>query len=333
MDLSTKYLGLKLRNPVIVGSSGLTDSAEKIADLEKSGAGAVVLKSIFEEEISMEYEQVLNEEAPSPYKDDYLDYFDYKIKEQNLSQYIKLISEAKKKVNIPIIASINCNSSHEWTYFAKKIEEAGADALELNIFILPSTMEKSIDDIDQAYLEIINNVKNIINIPLAIKISYYFSNLGRAIKVLSKTGVQGIVLFNRFYSPDIDLDKMEIVSTNVLSTPKELSTSLRWIGIMANRVKCDLAASTGVHDGKAVAKQLLAGADAVQLVSTLYKNGPEYLQTIIKDLESWMMEKGFDSINDFRGKLSQEEYLNPALYERVQFMKYFGDRDKYNSES
>ncbi|MCK4569930.1 MAG: dihydroorotate dehydrogenase-like protein, partial [Bacteroidales bacterium] len=244
-------------------------------------------------------------------------------------QYIKLISEAKQKVKIPLIASINCNSSYEWTYFAKKIEEAGADALELNIFILPSTMDKSIEDIDHTYLEIINNVKNIIKIPLAIKISYYFSNLGRAIKVLSKTGVQGIVLFNRFYSPDIDLDKLEIISTNVLSTPQELSTSLRWIGIMANRIKCDLAASTGVHDGKAVIKQLLAGADAVQMVSSFYKNGPEYLKTVIQEIEEWMTEKGFGSIDDFRGKLSQEQYVNPTLFERVQFMKYFSDRDKY----
>ena len=329
MDLSTKYLGLELKNPVIVGSSGLTDSTKKIADLEKFGAGAVVLKSIFEEEITMEYEKVLAEEAPSRYKDDYLDYFDYKIKEQNITNYIKLIADAKKAVKIPIIASINCNSSHEWTYFATKIEEAGADALELNIFVLPSTLDKSIEDIDHVYLEIINNVKNIIKIPLSIKISYYFSNLGRAIKVLSKTGVEGIVLFNRFYSPDIDLDKMEIISTNVLSTPQELSTSLRWIGIMANRIKCDLAASTGVHDGKAVIKQLLAGADAVQMVSCLYQNGPEYLKTVITEIEEWMTEKGFDSVDDFRGKLSQEQFVNPTLYERVQFMKYFSDRDKY----
>ena len=152
MDLSTKYLGLELKNPIIVGSSGLTDSVKKIADLEKYGAGAVVLKSIFEEEITMEYEKVLAEEAPSRYKDDYLDYFDYKIKEQNLTKYIKLISDAKQKVKIPIIASINCTSSHEWTYFAKKIEEAGADALELNIFIIPSTLDKSLDDIDHVYL-------------------------------------------------------------------------------------------------------------------------------------------------------------------------------------
>jgi dihydroorotate dehydrogenase (fumarate) len=277
----------------------------------------------------MEYEKVLAEEAPSRYKDDYLDYFDYKIKEQNIKNYIKLIADAKKAVSIPIIASINCTSSHEWTYFAQKIEEAGADALELNIFIMPSTLDKSIEDIDHVYLEIINNVKNLIKIPLAVKISYYFSNLGRAINVLSKTGVNGIVLFNRFYSPDIDIDKMEVTSTNVFSTPAELPTSLRWIGIMANRVKCDLAASTGVHDGKAVVKQILAGADAVQMVSTLYANGPEYLKTIINEVEDWMSEKGFETIGDFKGKLSQEQYVEPALYERVQFMKYFSDRDKY----
>lgn len=329
MDLSTTYLGLELKTPVIVGSSGLTDSVAKIEELEKHGAGAVVLKSIFEEEITMEYEKVLAEEAPSRYKDDYLDYFDYKIKEQNVGEYIKLIKDAKKKVTIPLIASINCSSSHEWTYFAAKIEEAGADALELNMFILPSTLHKSIDDIDHIYLEIINNVKNAISIPLSIKISYYFSNLGRAITVLSKTGIQGMVLFNRFYSPDIDLDKMEIISTNVFSTPQELSTSLRWIGIMANRVKCDLAASTGVHDGKAVVKQLLAGADAVQMVSALYKNGPEYLEKVMEEIQGWMKEKGFDSIQDFKGSLSQERFVNPTLYERVQFMKYFSDREKY----
>lgn len=329
MDLSVKYLGLDLRNPVIVGSSGLTDNVKKIEEFEKYGAGAVVLKSIFEEEITLEYEKVLAEEAPSRYKDDYLDYFDYKIKEDNIKNYIKLISNAKKTVKIPVIASINCTSSHEWAYFAGKIEEAGADALELNIFIMPSTLQKSLDDIDHVYLEIINNVKNIANIPVSIKISYYFSNLGRAIKVLSKTGVQGIVLFNRFYSPDIDLDKMELTATNVFSTPQELPTSLRWIGIMANRVKCDLAASTGVHDGKAVIKQLLAGANAVQMVSALYKNGPEYVQTVLEEIEDWMKDKGYESIDEFKGKLSQEQYVEPTLYERVQFMKYFSDREKY----
>jgi len=330
MDLSVKYLGLELRNPLIVGSSGLTDSVDKIVELEKYGAGAVVLKSIFEEEIRMEYEHVLEEEAPSRYKDDYLDYFDYKIKERNVTKYIKLIADTKKKVKIPVIASINCTSSYEWTYYTKKIEEAGADALELNIYILPSTLDKTIDEIEQTYLEIISMVKGETNMPVSIKISCFFSNLARAIKQLSKTGVDGIVLFNRFYSPDIDTDKMELVSTNVLSRPEEISHSLRWIGIMASRVKCDLAASTGVHDGKATVKQLLAGADAVQCVSALYKNGPAYLATMLKELKDWMKEKGFEKISDFKGKLSQEQYLNPSLYERVQFMKYFSDREKYH---
>jgi len=306
-DLSTSYLGLQLKTPVIVGSSGLTDKAEKIAELEKSGAGAVVLKSIFEEEITLEYEQMLREEASGRYKDDYLDYFDYKIKEVNVDNYIKLISQAKKLTSIPIIGSINCSSSHEWTYFAKKIEEAGADALELNIFILPSNLNKSAADIERLHLEIIQGVLSQVKIPVSVKMSYYFANLASFIEQLSKLRIAGLVLFNRTYSLDIDTDKLEVTGTNVLSTAKELPTSLRWIAIMANRVKCDLAASTGIHTSEAVVKQLLAGANAVQVVSALYEKGPEYLKEIISGLEKWMDEKDFDNIDDFRGKLSQEK--------------------------
>ncbi len=327
-DLSTTYLGLQLTSPVITGSSGLTDKVEKIIELEKNGAGAVVLKSIFEEEITMEYEQMLREEAPSRYKDDYLDYFDYKIKEVNLNNYLNLIIDAKKKTEIPIIGSINCNSSHEWTFFARKIEEAGADAIELNVFILPSDLTRTADGIEKTFLEIIQNIKNTVNIPIAVKMSYYFSNLAAFLQELSRTQIAGLVLFNRSYSPDIDLDKMEVIGTNVLSTPKELPTSLRWIGIMANRVKCDLAASTGIHDGQAVVKQLLAGANAVQVVSALYEHGVDYLKQMLGDVENWMDEKGYEKIDDFRGMLSQEQFVNPSLYERVQFMKYFSDRDK-----
>ena len=326
MDLSTSYLGLELKSPVVIGSSGLTDSVEKIVALEKYGAGAVVLKSIFEEEISMEYEKILEEEASTRYKDDYLDYFDYKIKQDNLNKYINLIAQAKKKVDIPVIGSINCTSSHEWTHFAKQVQKAGADALELNIFINPAKLDLTHEKVIQTYLEIINNMKNEIKIPLSIKMSCYFTNLANTIETISRTGIKGIVLFNRFYSPDIDIDKMEIIATNVLSNSDELPQSLRWIGIMANRVKCDLAASTGIHDGVAVIKEILAGANAVQVVSSLYKNGPEYLETILGELNSWMEKKGYKSIDEFRGKMSQEKYVNPALYERVQFMKYFSDR-------
>jgi dihydroorotate dehydrogenase (fumarate) len=327
-DLTTTYLGLKLQTPIIVGSSGLTDKAEKIALLEKYGAGAVVLKSIFEEEIMMEYDHLVNEEAPGRYKDDYLDYLDYRIKEVNLGNYLDLIVQARRMIKIPVIASINCSTTHEWTYFSKKIQEAGADALELNIFILPSVLNQSAENIERTYLDIIRSVRNEIKIPLAVKMSYYFSNLAGMITELSHCNIAGLVLFNRSYSPDIDIEKLEITSAGVFSSPKDLPVSLRWIAIMANRVKCDLAASTGVHDGKAVVKQLLAGANAVQVVSALYENGPEYLETMIKELREWMERKKYLRIDDFRGLLSQERQVNPALFERVQFMKYFSDRDK-----
>jgi dihydroorotate dehydrogenase (fumarate) len=327
-DLTTTYLGLKLPTPIIAGSSGLTDRPEKIAVLENYGAGAVVLKSIFEEEILMEYEKVLSEEASGRYKDDYLDYFDYRIKQTNIENYLDLIIQAKKAVKIPVIASINCNTTHEWTYFAKKIQEAGADALELNIFIMPSILARSPENIEQTYLEIIRSVRKEIKIPLSVKMSYYFSNLAGMIAELSHCNIAGLVLFNRSYSPDIDIDKLEITSANVLSSPKDLPVSLRWIAIMANRVRCDLAASTGVHDGKAVVKQLLAGANAVQVVSALYEKGPEFLKTMLKELSDWMINKNYGKIDEFRGLLSQERQVNPALFERVQFMKYFSDRDK-----
>jgi dihydroorotate dehydrogenase (fumarate) len=327
-DLTTSYLGLKLTSPVIIGASGLTDKASKIGDLEKYGAGAVVLKSIFEEEILLEYEEILSKEAPSRYKDDYLDYFDYRIKEINLENYLRLVIDAKKTTTIPVIASINCVTGHEWTYFAKKLEEAGADALELNIFILPSDLSKSAEDVEKTYLEIIQAVKNEIKIPLSVKMSYFFSNLAGMISKLSRCKIAGLVLFNRFYNFDIDVQKLEVGSANVLSSPQDLPISLRWIAIMANRVKCDLAASTGIHNGEAVIKTLLAGANAVQVVSVIYKHGPQYIHTLLEELSDWMAEKRFDSIKDFRGLLSQERHINPSLFERVQFMKYFSDRGK-----
>jgi dihydroorotate dehydrogenase (fumarate) len=324
IDLSVKYLGLQLKNPLIVGSCGLTNSLEDIKNLEKKGAGAVVLKSIFEEEIRLEYEKEMNNVSFDDSNLEYYDYFDYQIKENNIKKYITLIDACKKNVKIPIIASINCNSSDEWTFFAKKIQEAGADALELNAFFLPSDLDRSAQETENIYFSLIENVKKEVTIPVSLKISYYFSNLASFIKKISEK-VEGIVLFNRFYSPDIDIENRKIISTHVLSSPTELSVSLRWIAIMANRVSCDLAASTGVHDGEAMIKQLLVGADAVQAVSTFYKNGVSYLKNMIEDLELWMKENGYKSINDFKGSMSQAKSINPAAIERVQFMKYFGD--------
>ncbi len=263
-DLSTTYLGLKLRNPIIAGSSTLTGKVDKIKTLEDSGAGAVVLKSIFEEEITLEYEKIVEEETPNRYKDDYLDYLDYRIKQENLSNYIKLITEAKKAVQIPVIASINCNSVYEWSYFAKTIQESGADAIELNLFIMPSDVKKSSLENEAMYLKIIDSVKSKVTIPVAVKISYYFSSLAGMIKTISDSGVQGIVMFNRFFSPDINIHKMEITGNHVFSSPAEIAMPLRWTAIMANRVHCNLCASTGIHEGEDVIKMILAGANAVQ---------------------------------------------------------------------
>ena len=325
-DLSTQYLGMKLKNPVIAGSSGLTNSAKSIQDLEQSGAGAVVLKSIFEEEIAFEYEDILQEASAEGVNLDQFDYYDFHIKGEKLDKYTSLIEESKKNVSIPVIASINCVYSHEWTSFAKQLQTAGADALELNMFFLPSEFNRSSEEKEKAYFQIIEKVQKEVTIPIALKISYYFSNLGPMIQKLSETGIAGLVLFNRFYSPDFDIDKMEVVSSNVFSAPSDLPISLRWIAIMAERVSCDLAASTGVHDGTALIKQILAGANAVQVASTLYKNGKGQIADMLNTLEAWMDKKSYSSLSDFRGKMSQAKSSNPAAYERVQFMKYFGGK-------
>ncbi len=193
---------------------------------------------------------------------------------------------------------------------------------------MPTDLERSSGETEQIYFDIIRNVKKEVNIPVSLKISYYFSNLTKIVKQLSETEIDGLVLFNRFYSPDFDLDNRRVISTNVLSSPEDLSISLRWIAIMANRVSCDLAASTGVHDGSALIKQLLAGATAVQAVSTLYKNGTGSISKMLSDLETWMKRNNHQRISDFRGQMSQANSHNPAIFERVQFMKYFGELTK-----
>jgi dihydroorotate dehydrogenase (fumarate) len=324
MDISTTYLGLTLPSPVIAGSSGLTGSLDKITAFARHGAGAVVLKSIFEEEIYFEEEDIIKEAEAEGVNLDQFDYYDVHLKGQKLDRYIKLIEDAKQAVDIPVIASINCVYSHEWTTFAHRIEGAGADALELNMFFLPSDFERTAREQEEAYFEIIDKITATVSIPVALKISYYFSSLGPMIQRLSRTGVAGLVLFNRFFSPDIDIETLKVKPSFVFSTPAELALSLRWMAIMARKVDCDLAASTGVHDGAALIKQLLAGAKAVQTVSSLYQKGPAHIETMLADLKAWMQRHEFASLYDFRGRMSQEAASNPAVYERVQFMRYFG---------
>ncbi len=327
IDLKTKYLGLELKNPLIIASSGMTRSLHLLQELEKKGAGAVVLKSIFEEEITAELNsQITKAQTPTSFYPEIFDAFDYSDMEDSVSKYLFLIEDAKKHLSIPVIASVNCVTSNEWTLFAKRIENAGADALELNMFILPSDFTRSSNDNENIYFEVIEKVKKEVNIPVSLKISYYFSNLGTMIQKLSQTGIDGLVLFNRFFSPDFDINEKKVIPSSIFSTPNEISISLRWIAIMAKRVSCDLSASTGVHDGEGLIKQLLAGANTVQIASVLFKNGFDVIPQMLEVLSKWMEKNKYKSIEDFRGLMSQQASKNPAAYERVQFMQHFAGK-------
>ena len=324
-NLEVNYLGLTLKNPIIVGSSGLTDKSESIRNLEQNGAAAVVLKSLFEEEILLEKKAMLSQMQSGAFLyPETVDFYQYEeAPKETTTDYLELIRDTKKQVSIPVLASINCMTAQQWTWFPKEIENAGADGLELNLFILPTDLKRSAEENEKVYFDIVEEVCSKVKIPVSLKISFYFSNLATMITRLGSTGIKGLVLFNRFYSPDIDIENFQLTSGSVLSTPGDLSLSLRWIAIMAERVDCDLAASTGIHDGPAVIKQILAGANAVQVVSAIYKHGGEKIAEMLHQLESWMDSHDFASIDQFRGKMSQVGSDNPAAFERVQFMKYF----------
>jgi len=322
-NLSTSYMGFNLKNPIIVGSSGLTNSVENIIEIEKNGAAAVVLKSLFEEQINNMIAKTMHSQTDHfsyPEADDYISNY---TRDNDIDNYIKLIKGAKEAVSIPVIASINCISSADWVSFANKMEAARADGIELNIFILPSDPKRDAARNEAIYFDIIEKVKKEVTIPVAIKISSYFSGLANLALKLSWTGIKGMVLFNRFFSPDIDIDNFQVTATNVYSHPEELATSLRWVAMLSSRLHCDVAASTGIHDGTAVIKQLLAGAKAVQIASVLYKKDFSVIGNMLKDLEAWMDKHEFETLEPVIGKMSIKEVENPAAFERVQFMKNF----------
>jgi dihydroorotate dehydrogenase (fumarate) len=324
LDLGTRYMGLSLANPLIAGSSALTATVEGVKEAEKGGVGAVVLKSIFEEEIAVEYEGTLAEAKAKGMSLESYEYYDYQVRGDRIASFIELVRGAKKSVRIPVIASVNCTYSHEWATFAKELEAAGADGLELNMFFLPSDLKRSSEEREKDYLAIIDRVLKQVRIPVAIKISPYFSTLAQMIKKLSQTGVAVIVLFNRFYSIDFDIEKLTVTSGPTLSASAEINLPLRWVALMARRSMCDLAASTGVYDSTGLIKMLLAGARAVQVVSTLSVNGASHAGVMLRGLADWMERHGYKALEDFRGRLSQAESEDPAIYERVQFMKYYG---------
>ena len=322
-DLSTEYLGLKIKNPLIISSCGLTSEIEKIEQIEKNGAGAVVLKSIFEEEIKENAKSVIKSGGGFNNYWDAENYINQYVQMENLEKYNNLISQCKEKTSFPIIASINCSTAKGWANYTKSIELAGADAIELNIFIMPTDYSLSSDKVEKMYFNIIKEVRKKISIPITLKIGFHFSGMGKIILDLSETGIAGLVLFNRFFNPDIDINKLKFTSNNVFTVPQDIALSLRWIGILSSKTQCDFAASGGVHDGKAMIKTLLAGAKVAYAVSTIYNNGLGHISLMLKELENWMNSNKFNSIQEFRGKLSQDNITDPIQYERAQFMKYY----------
>lgn len=324
INLATNYLGITLKNPLIVGSSGLTAHIEKIVKAEDAGAGAVVLKSLFEEQIALEAADMLGE-ADYPEADDYILAY---ARNNNVSNYLNLIREACAKLSIPVIASINCISGADWIDFARKIEEAGAHALELNIHSVPVERIETGEQVEGRLVQIVKSVCAAIKIPVAVKISYNFSNVLSFADRLKAAGARGIVMFNRFYEPDIDIDNLSFRAAEVFSSPSELRHVLRWVGIVSSRVhQIDISASTGIHDSAALVKVLLAGAATGQMCTVLYKSGFSAISQALEGLEKWMKAHGYSNLDDFRGIMSYRNIPNPAIYERAQFMKYYSSME------
>jgi dihydroorotate dehydrogenase (fumarate) len=320
MKLNTKYMGLELPNPIIVGSSSLTNSVDNVKTCEKKGAGAVVLKSLYEEQILADGDNLIYKDEMFQWYPEALDFVNNIAKEEGLEKYLKLIKTCKERIDIPVIASINCFSASEWIKFASELENAGADALELNISIVPDDENIDPNQVEQQYISIVKSISQQINIPVAVKISAYFSNLRRIIIKLCGSGANSIVLFNRYYRPDIDVDSIKLITRDTLSAPEEITHSLRWIGILSDKVNCDLVASTGIHDAAGIIKQILAGASTVQVCSALYENGIAFLSDLLSDLKAWMQRKGFDSVEDFRGLINKDP-RNSEGWERIHFIK------------
>ena len=321
--LETTFAGLKLRNPIIVSSSGLTDSAAKNQKLSEAGAGAIVLKSLFEEQIMMEADW-LKDPAFYPEASDYLEEY---IREHKLAEYLTLIKESKKECSIPIIASINCYQNADWVEFAAKIEEAGADALEINILALQTDVQYTYGTFEQRHIDILSHIKKTVKIPVIMKLGDNLTNPVALIDQLYANGAAAVVLFNRFYQPDINIENMEQVSGEVFSTSADLATPLRWIGIASSVVnKIDYAASGGVANPEAVVKVILAGASAVEVCSAIYQNTNAFIGESTRFLSAWMERKGMENISQFKGMLNVSDLNGINTFERTQFLKYFSAR-------
>jgi dihydroorotate dehydrogenase (fumarate) len=344
IDLTTRYMGLELKNPLVVSSCGLSKTVQGIKDCAAAGAGAIVLKSLFEEQLAAELAE-LTQQADSTGHTESFDYLQGYGRFIGPRDYLQLVREAKRAVAVPIIASVNCVSDERWGEYARQLAAAGADALEINIGFLPNAAGVTSQAVDERYERILYAVRSQVELPVALKVGPYISSFahladrlgndrvagppftvgwcgpGESSRQTTWRGADALVLFNRFYRFDIDVDNLRLAGGNPYSSSEELHVSLHWISLLAGRVSCDLAATTGVHDGRDTVKQLLAGATVVQLCSTLYRNGLGQIGLILEQLQAWMEAHGFEHLADFRGRLSQARSEQPEDHERLHYIK------------
>jgi dihydroorotate dehydrogenase (fumarate) len=323
MDLSTNYLGLKLRTPLVPSASPLSQNLDNVKRMEDAGAGAIVLHSLFEEQLrqdTIELDERLTQGTES--FAEALSYFP-EPKEFRLGpeEYLEHIAKTKKAVRIPIIASLNGSSMGGWIDYAKQMQQAGADALELNIYCIPTDPKISGAEVEKTYLDIVKAVRKTVTLPLSVKLSPFFSNLAHVAHQIDAAGVNGLVLFNRFYQPDIDLDTLEIEHSVLWSTPQARRLPLRWIAILYGQIKAQLAATSGIHNAQDVLKMIMAGASAAMVCSVLFKLGIDHLKTLEKEMAVWMEQHEYESVQQMRGSLSQKNCPDPSAFERAQYMR------------
>ncbi len=321
--LATTYLGLRLRNPLLASSSPLTGRLDTLRRLDDAGVGAVVLPSLFEEQIERE-ELMLDDLSRvgheiSPEVTGYFDPFTGF--EVGADDYLRHLSAARAALSVPVIASLNGHRPGGWTRYAKQLEDAGADAIELNVYFLATDPIVSAAEVEQRTIETVADVTNSVSVPVAVKLGPWFSSLPNLVWNLSHAGAKGVVLFNRFYQPDVDLEELTVSPDLVLSSSLESRLALRWIAILSGRVRIDLAGSAGVHNAADVAKLLLVGADVVTMTSALLQHGPEYVTRVLNGLATWMTEHDYGDVSEMRGALSQRSAPDPEAFERANYLK------------
>ena len=323
MDITTTYLGLKLKSPIVTSAGPVSQDISDIREIEDAGAGAVVLYSLFEEQIEhealeLDYHTSVHDESFAEATSYLPQPFEFKLGPE---EYLNHIRKAKESVNIPIIASLNGKSSGGWTDYAKKMEQAGADAIELNIYLLPTDIQKPGSEIEQVYIDIVKSVKGAVKIPIAVKMHPFFSSTASMAAQLNKAGADGLVLFNRFYQPDIDLEKLDVVPNVILSTPMAMRLPLRWIAILYGRVNADLAATSGIYTEEDVLKMVMAGAKVTMMLSAILKFGIGHIADVTTRLKAWMEEHEYESIEQMRGSMSYMNVPDPGKFERANYMK------------